>query len=61
MTGRFWLATGLAGCLSFMTASAYADKSKGFFQESFGNYQEVVKRHTQNIYIQSYQKLYEHR
>jgi thioredoxin-related protein len=42
MTGRFWLATGLAVCLSFMTASAYADKSKGFFQESFGNYQEEL-------------------
>lgn len=42
MTGRFWLASLLAVCLSLITGSVYADKSKGFFQESFGNFQEEL-------------------
>ncbi len=35
------LTTVLLACLSISVA--YADKSKGFFQESFGNYQEELK------------------
>lgn len=35
------LTTALLACLSISVA--YADKSKGFFQESFGNYQEELK------------------
>lgn len=35
-----WLLLVLVSCLSI--SSAWADKSKGFFQESFGNYQEEL-------------------
>ena len=35
------LTTALLACLSISVA--YADKSNGFFQESFGNYQEELK------------------
>jgi thioredoxin-related protein len=36
-------------CLSLLTSNvALADKSKGFFQESFGNYQEELKTAAQD-------------
>lgn len=39
-----WLWTGLfSAFFAFASSLALADKSKGFFQESFGNYQEELK------------------
>jgi thioredoxin-related protein len=35
-----WIVLALTACLSISVA--WADKSKGFFQESFGNYQEEL-------------------